>query len=93
MDAARIDAYAARVAETKQALENSGWRKLREDEWVNDSGDRVRFSYAHLEYRIYVWRRGTKSEWHALFIRDEPHHIPTVDQIIHDILELDGCGK
>lgn len=85
----RVDVYARRIAEVKGVLELNGWTKVREDEWRNRDGESLRFSYAHMEFRLHLKINGRKPEWHALHVQDEPHPVPTVAQILRDILELD----
>lgn len=88
MDKARIDSYAARITETKIALLGLGYTQVREDEFRNSRGVKLRFSYSHLEWRIHVTLPGRNPEFHSLHVREEPVTIPSPKVILFDIAEL-----
>lgn len=81
------DAYAVRLKETQQALEDLGWSKAREDEWRSPQGDKIRFSYATKEFRIYTEFKGQPKEWHALHVREDIR-VPEVREILESIIEI-----
>lgn len=87
----RIDEYVTRIAEVKAELERRSWTAIRHDEWASPLGDTIRFSYAHLEFRVYTNYIGTdrRPETHVIHVREaDKAHVPTVEEILTDILDI-----
>lgn len=87
-ESVRLDLYAQRMQEVQDRLELSKWFKIREATWQSPAGDRVRFSYAHKEWRIFTAFVGKTPEMHVIPVRPEPARIPTADQILFDIVDI-----
>lgn len=93
IDEARIDAYVVRIKEVQVFLETLGWFAIRNDEWASPSGDTIRFSYAHREFRVFTRFIDREPETHHIRIRDAADaHVPTVKEIVYSILDLNRAS-
>jgi hypothetical protein len=91
----RIDEYVTRIAEVKDALAAKGWFAVRHDEWSSPHGDTIRINYSHTEFRIHTNFIGLdrKPEEHIIRVRSaDEAHVPTVDEILHSILDVNRAS-